>query len=97
MQNENRPLADLMRPATIDDIVGQAKAQALGDVVKCREATNQQLLKMYEKMYDDLKPQLTLKEKALDVIDRTLNNPTGTDKDIELLEDLLYAVQGLNG
>lgn len=29
MQNENRPLADLMRPATIDDIVGQS--QLLGE------------------------------------------------------------------
>lgn len=29
MQNENRPLADLMRPATIDDIVGQT--QLLGE------------------------------------------------------------------
>ena len=97
LYNTIQKLGEMANESGLDDIVGQAKAQALGDVVKCREATNQQLLKMYEKMYDDLKPQLTLKEKALDVIDRTLNNPTGTDKDIELLEDLLYAVQGLNG
>jgi hypothetical protein len=37
------------------NIAGQAKAQALGDVVRCRETTNQQLLKFYEKIYDDLK------------------------------------------
>lgn len=37
------------------DIAGQEKAKALGDIVRCRETTNQQLLKMYEKMYDDLK------------------------------------------
>lgn len=36
------------------DIAGQAKAQALGDIVRCRETTNQQLLKFYEKVYDDL-------------------------------------------
>ena len=36
------------------DIVGQEKAKALGDIVRCRETTNQQLLKLYEKMYDDL-------------------------------------------
>ena len=35
------------------DIAGQAKA--LGDVVRCRETTNQQLLAFYEKVYDDLK------------------------------------------
>lgn len=39
------------------DIAGQEKAKALGDIVRCRETTNQQLLKLYEKMYDDLKNQ----------------------------------------
>lgn len=34
----------------------QAKAQALADIVKCRETTNQQMLRMYEKMYEDLRP-----------------------------------------
>ncbi len=38
------------------DVAGEAQAQAIGDVVRCRETTNQQLLKLYEKMYDDLKP-----------------------------------------
>lgn len=38
------------------NILGQAKAQALGDIVRCRETTNQQMLKLYEKMYDDLTP-----------------------------------------
>lgn len=37
--------------------VGSGKAKAIADVVRCRETTNQQLLKLYEKMYDDLKPQ----------------------------------------
>ena len=31
------------------------KAQSLADVVGYRETTNQQLLRLYEKMYDDLK------------------------------------------
>ena len=35
------------------NIMGEAKAKAFGDIVRCRETTNQQLLKMYEKMYDD--------------------------------------------
>ena len=38
------------------NIQGQAKAQAFGDIVRCRETTNQQMLSLYEKMYDDLKP-----------------------------------------
>jgi hypothetical protein len=35
---------------------GAAKAQAIGEMAKSREATNQRLLQIYEKMYDDLKP-----------------------------------------
>lgn len=37
------------------DVAGCAKAEALGTVVKCRETTNQQLLKFYERLYGDLK------------------------------------------
>jgi len=33
----------------------QAKIAALNDVVKCRETTNQQLIRFYEKMYDDIR------------------------------------------
>jgi len=33
----------------------KSQAEALGDAVRCRETTNQQLLRFYEKMYDDLK------------------------------------------
>ena len=39
------------------DICGSEKAQALATVVECRETTNQKMLALYEKMYDDLKPQ----------------------------------------
>lgn len=37
------------------NLLGQAKAQAIADVVKCRETTNRQLLSFYEKLYDDSK------------------------------------------
>ena len=36
------------------NIMGKAKAEAVADVVRTREATNQQILKLYEKMYDDM-------------------------------------------
>ena len=36
------------------NLLGQAKANALGDIIRCRETTNQQLLRLYEKMYNDL-------------------------------------------
>ncbi len=37
-----------------EDLGAQAKARGLADVVRCRETTNQQLLKLYEKMFDKL-------------------------------------------
>ncbi|MDE6281312.1 MAG: hypothetical protein K2M15_05920 [Oscillospiraceae bacterium] len=40
-------------PYEPEDVAGKAKAEALGDIVRCRETTNQQLLRLYEKMYDD--------------------------------------------
>ena len=38
------------------DDASAAQAEAIGDIVKSREKTNQKLLDMYEKMYDDLTP-----------------------------------------
>ena len=36
------------------NIMGKAKADAVAEVVRARETTNQQILKLYEKMYDDM-------------------------------------------
>lgn len=36
------------------NIMGRAKAEAVAEVVRARETTNQQILRLYEKMYDDL-------------------------------------------
>ncbi len=36
------------------DIGAEAKAQGFAEVVRCRETTNQQILRLYEKMYDNL-------------------------------------------
>lgn len=33
----------------------QEKVAALGDVVRCRETTNQQLIRFYEKIYDNIR------------------------------------------
>lgn len=37
-----------------DDVAGQAKAEAIQGIVCCRETTNQKLIALYEKMYDDI-------------------------------------------
>ena len=51
---------DSGEPGSPGNIQGWAKAEALGDIVKSRETTNQQLLSFYNKVYDDLsgRPQL---------------------------------------
>ena len=36
------------------NIMGKAKADAVAEVVRARETTNQHILRLYEKMYDDL-------------------------------------------
>ena len=42
------------------NILGQAKATAVRDMIWGRETTNQQLLRLYEKRYDDLHGRVTL-------------------------------------
>ena len=39
------------------DYAGQAKAEAISQAISSREKTNQKLIQLLEKMYDDLKPQ----------------------------------------
>lgn len=88
------------------DITGQAKAEALATVVKCRETTNQKMLAMYEKMYDDLKPQVPTRKDKRDTVMDTLRmiqntlcdvvpameNPEGLDGTIEGLTNMLKIV-----
>ena len=38
------------------NLMGQARAEAIGHIVCCRETTNQQMLRLYERMYEDLSP-----------------------------------------
>ena len=45
------------------DVASQAKATAIADVVKARETTNQQMLSLYGKMYEDLNPNKKVESK----------------------------------
>ena len=47
-------IGDSGDPGSPGDIMGQAKAEALQSMIQGRETTNQQLLRLYEKMYNDL-------------------------------------------
>lgn len=54
-------------PGAPGNLQGQAKAMAFETIVQCRETTNQQMLRIYEKMYDNLcAPQST----AISMVDQ---------------------------
>ena len=86
----------LMPKSEPGDIAGLEKAKAIADVVRCRETTNQQALRLYEKMYDDLKPKeesskLRAIEKLLDTV-KEVNSEEGA----EVLSDMLDAIRHMN-
>ena len=76
---------DGVKSGEIGDIGAQAKAQGIADVVKCRETTNQQLIRFYEKLYDDVKimseigeHELKMRKQFLDFVrDTTVCAPAG--------------------
>ena len=74
----------LMPKSDPGDIAGQEKAKAIGDIVRCRETTNQRLIAFYEKLYEDLKPQ-SPKLKALETLNELAKN---ADLDADCAEQL---------
>ncbi len=44
-------LGDSGEAGSPGNLMGQAKAEALGDIVRCRETTNQQLIDFYKRLY----------------------------------------------
>ena len=78
----------LMLKSDPGDIAGQEKAKAIGEIVRCREATNQQALKFYEKMYDDLTDKRTLKDKALAALEKC----SGNDEQMKKLSDIMTEI-----
>lgn len=47
------------------DVGTQEQGKAFGEIIKAREATNQRLIALYEKMYDDLKPKQSAESERL--------------------------------
>ena len=82
------------------------KASAISDVVKSREATNQQLISFYMKMYDDLKTpapvdtithKVHLQEKLLKVMENTLENNEYSAKEVtDLFNGALDAIRHIS-
>ena len=50
------------------DVGTQEQAKAIGEIIKAREATNQKLIALSEKMYDDLKPDKKINNERVAVI-----------------------------
>lgn len=83
-------------PGAPVDIAGEQKAKSLGQIVASREATNQQLIAFYEKMYDDLKPkEESVKSKALEMLSRIVTEVGfyETEQGAEILSDMLDTIR----
>lgn len=102
----NQVIVELRQPGTDSDGSVQVRAMALSDIVKCRETTNQQMLRFYEKMYDDLKGPATvdvvaqkyrLQEQLLKIMDKTLENEDFSSNEISDLFNGAYdAIRHMN-
>lgn len=87
------------------DSSNEQKSITLSDVVKHRETTNQQLLKFYDKMYDDLKTPINkdaishkahLQEQLLKVMENTLENNDYSAKEVtDIFNGVLDAIRHL--
>ncbi|MBQ8267631.1 MAG: hypothetical protein IJZ21_04525, partial [Clostridia bacterium] len=70
------------------------KAESIATVVKCRETTNQKLIAFYEKMYEDLKPINSAKDKALDIVSTAIQNSAFEGEGfLEKISDLLDTIR----
>ncbi len=81
------------------DIAGQEKAKAIGDIVRCRETTNQQALRLYEKMYDDLNPRgENTKNKALEMLSGIVREVGfyETEQGAEILSNMLDTIRHID-
>ena len=82
---------DCSDSCSFGSIPGQARAEALGDIVRCRETTNQQMLKLYEKMYDDLKPQNA--NDKMNIMRKLLNSVACTEGSASEKSSMLESVR----
>ena len=85
--------------STTPDVAGAEQAEAIAEVVESREATNQKLIALYEKMYDDLKPkEESAKSKALEIISKIVTEMSfyDTEQGAEILSNMLDTIRHLN-
>ena len=81
------------------DVGAQEQARAIGEIIKAREVTNQKLIALYEKMYDDLKPDKKINNERVAVIGTLIetlgDGLTPVESKEALIEILGIALQDL--
>lgn len=88
---------DSGEPGAPGNVLGASKAKAFGDIVRCKETTNQQMLKMYEKMYDDMSAKISGKnfvsQNIQSMIECVVGNETiESDDKRMMISDILQAL-----
>ena len=74
------------------DVGMQEQAKALGTIIKSREATNQKLISLYEKMYDDIVTKdMPIKERAIRLLEKVCDDEAKTASVSELLNNILHS------
>lgn len=89
----------LMPNTAPGDIAGREKAKSIGDIVRCRETTNQQALKLYEKMYDDLNPkEENTKNKVIEMVSEMVEKLSFSrpEQGAEILSDILDTIRHID-
>ena len=81
-----------LKSAGPGDLGTEGQAIAIGDVVKARETTNQRLITLYEKMYDDLTArQASLQQVAVKALEKAADD----EEKISALSDALDTIRHL--
>ena len=70
------------------------RAKALGDIVRCRETTNQQLIAFYQKLYEDLNLESSLAVRKFALLEQMAKNPSllGSSDNIALVLDRILTL-----
>ena len=81
------------------DVGTDGQAQAIARVVEAREETNQKLIALYEKMYDDLKPHKeSTKSKAIDMLSGIVREMSfyESEQGAEILSNMLDTIRHID-
>ena len=77
-----------------EDIGAQAKAKAMADVVICHETTNQKMIALYEKMYNDISSEQNVLNKIENLHKNLVENSAIS---MHRLSDVICAMCGNGG